>query len=170
VTVDVESSKGSSVLERRVSVTEKNGVFFFLPYRSSEAIWEQVCITPCQADLDRYSTYRVGKMGGGVESSPFTLPQQTDRFQLKIEPGSAIGHRVGLSATAIGLAALVAGGGLIAAEKLFSDQEKARNAGFIVGGAGIVLLGIGIPVAILTETKVLGPGGRVALTPRGLVF
>jgi hypothetical protein len=170
VTVDIESTRPSTVVERRVSFSESGGYYVFLPYRSTESTWEQVCVTPCRVDLDRYSTYRVGKVNGVVDSSSFTLPQVTDRFQLHIEPGSAIGHRIGIGATVVGLAAVIVGGGLLAAQHHFSDEQAARTAGFITGGAGIVVLGVGIPVAILTATKVLGPGGRVALTPRGLVF
>ena len=158
------------MVERRVSVSESNGAYLFVPYHSTEAIWEQACVTPCQVDLDRYSTYRIGKVNGVVESSAFTLPQSADRFQIKIEPGSRVGNRIGVTATTVGLAAAIVGGALVAAQKSFSDEQGARTAGFIVGGAGIVLLGVGIPVAILTATKVLGPGGRLAITPRGLVF
>jgi len=54
VTVDVDSDKPDTVVERRVSVKEDMGAFLVLPYRTVGATWEQVCVTPCQVDLDRY--------------------------------------------------------------------------------------------------------------------
>jgi hypothetical protein len=170
VTVDIDSPRSATIVERRISVTESGGAYLFLPYRSTESVWEQVCVTPCSVDLDRFSTYRVGKLGGVIESRPFVLPQGTDRFQLRIEPGSAMGHRIGAATLGVGVTAFAVGAGLIAAQKTFRDETDARTAGFITGGAGLLLVAIGIPVTILTSTKVLGAGGRVALTPRGLVF
>ncbi len=170
VTVDIDSTRAGTVVERRISLSETGGAYFFLPYHSTESTWEQVCVTPCSVDLDRFSTYRVGKVNGNLASRSFTLPQMADRFQLKIEPGSALGNRVGASASAIGLVGLIVGAGLIGGQKLFTDESAARTAGFISGAAGLVLLGVGSPVALLTQTKVLGGSQRVAITPRGLVF
>jgi hypothetical protein len=170
VPTEIDSVKPGTVVERRMSLSESGGAYFFLPFRSTESTWEQVCVTPCSVDLDKYSTYRVGKVNGVLESRAFTLPQGLDRLSIKIEPGSALANHIAVSASAIGLTALIVGGALVGAQKLFGDEEAARTAGFITGGAGIILLGVGIPVAILTKTKVLGPGGQVAITPRGIVF
>jgi hypothetical protein len=170
ISVDIESTKPATVLERRISLTETDGAYLLLPYHSTEAVWEQVCVTPCQVDLDRFSSYRVGKLNGVLESRSFTLPQAADRFQLRIEPGNPVPHRVGIAMSAIGAAALITGVGLVAGEKIFRDEEAARNAGFISGGAGVALLAIGIPLTVLTSTKVFGLGGRMALSPRGLLF
>jgi hypothetical protein len=170
VVTDIDSTTPGTAIERRVSLTESGGAYIFLPFHSTESTWEQVCVTPCTVDLDKYSSYRVGKTNGVLESRSFTLPQGLDRLSIKIEPGSRLANHIAVSATAIGLTALIVGGALIGAQKLFTDEEGARTAGFITGGAGIILLGVGIPVAILTKTKVLGPGGRVAITPRGVVF
>jgi hypothetical protein len=166
----IDSATPGTVVERRISLNETGGAYFFLPFHTTESTWEQVCVTPCTVDLDKYSTYRVGKVNRVLESHSFTLPQGLDRLSLKIEPGSALAHHVAVSATAIGITALIVGGALIGAQKLFGDEDAARTAGFVTGAAGIVLLGVGIPVAILTTTKILGPGGRVAITPRGVVF
>jgi hypothetical protein len=168
--VTIDSTKPATVIERRISAHETDGSYLFVPYHSSETAWEQVCVTQCQVDLDRFSSYRVGKLNGVQESRSFTLPQQASHLMIKIEPGSAIGHRIGASLTGVGLGAFIVGGGLIAAQKIFSDEQDARTAGFITGGAGLVLMALGIPVAILSSTKVLGNDGRIALTARGLVF
>ncbi|HZU84200.1 MAG TPA: hypothetical protein VE987_14825 [Polyangiaceae bacterium] len=170
VGVDVDSTKPATVIERRISLSENSGNYVLLPYHSTEAVWEQVCVTPCQVDLDRFSSYRVSNLNGVVSSRTFTLPQGLDRLSVRIEPGNATAHRVGATTLGIGTAAFLAGAGLIAAQKLFHDEQAARTAGFITGGAGLVLLAIGIPVTILTHTKVLANGSRIALTPRGLVF
>jgi hypothetical protein len=166
VTVDIDSTLATTIVERRVSVSESSGAYLFLPYRSTETVWEQVCVTPCEVDLDRFSTYRIGV----AESRSFVLPQGSDRFQLKIEPGSALAHRIGAATVGIGLTAFAVGAGLVAAQKIFSDESEARTAGFITGGSGLVLTAMGIPLTIFTSTKVFGRGGRVALTPKGLVF
>jgi hypothetical protein len=81
---------------------------------------------------------------------------------------------------AAGVAALIVGGSLLV---LASDtdqhdpQVRARAAGFITGGAGIVFLAVGLPLAILTGTKVYAdekPVRAASTKPRftatGLVF
>ncbi|HEY4014060.1 MAG TPA: hypothetical protein VGM06_12030 [Polyangiaceae bacterium] len=170
VRTEIDSAMPGTVVERRISLSESGGAYFFLPFRSTESTWEQVCVTPCSVDLDKYSTYRVGKVNGVLASRSFTLPQGLDRLSIKIEPGSALANHIAVSASAIGLTALIVGGALVGAQKLFGDEDAARTAGFITAGAGIILLGVGIPVAILTKTKILGPAGRIAITPRGVVF
>jgi hypothetical protein len=170
VTVDIDSTGPSTVLERRVSVTDSEGAYFFLPYRSLSAIWEDVCVTPCQVDLDRFSTYKVSARNGVSGSRPFTLPQQSEEFSLKVDAGNLMAHRAGGALTGAGIAAVVVGVALIAAEGIFTDEDKARTAGFITGGAGLVVLAVGIPLALLTATTVSGPAGKIALTPHGLAF
>jgi hypothetical protein len=170
VAVDVESTQPSTVIERRVSVTESEGAYFFLPFQSRSSIWEEVCVTPCQVDLDRFSTYRVTARNGVSSSKPFTLPQQSEEIALKVDAGNLMAHRVGQTFMAAGIAAVAVGVGLIAGEGLFTDEDKARTAGYITGAAGLVVLAVGIPLALMTATHVAGPTGQVALTPRGLTF
>ncbi len=170
MTVDVDSTHPSTVLERRVSVTDSEGAYFFLPYRSTSAIWEDVCVTPCQVDLDRFSTYKVSARNGVSGSRVFTLPQQSDDLTLKVDAGNLLAHRIGGALTGAGLAAVIVGVALVAGEGIFTDEDKARTAGFITGGAGLVVLAVGIPLTLLTATTVSGPAGKIALTPRGLVF
>jgi hypothetical protein len=170
VAVDVESTQPSTVVERRVSVTESEGAYFFLPFQSRSSIWEEVCVSPCQVDLDRFSTYRVTARNGVSGSKPFTLPQQSEEISLKIDAGNLLAHRAGTTLTAAGLAAVAVGAGLIAGEGLFTDEDKARTAGYITGAAGLVVMAIGIPLALMTATTVAGPAGKIALTPRGLAF
>ncbi|HTB77402.1 MAG TPA: hypothetical protein VK762_29360 [Polyangiaceae bacterium] len=170
VVVDVESTLPSAVVERRVSITESEGSYFFLPFGSRSSIWEEVCVSPCQVDLDRFSTYRVSPRNGISGSRSFSLPQQNDQLTLKIDAGNLLAHRAGAALSGAGLAAVIVGVALVAGEGIFTDEDKARTAGFITGGAGIVVLAVGIPLALLTSTTVSGPAGKIALTPRGLAF
>jgi hypothetical protein len=171
VTVDIESTKPSAVLERRVSITDGEGVLFFVPFESHSSIWEQSCVTPCQVDLDRFSTYRVAARNGIASSKPFTLPQESETMSLKIDAGDLTGHRIGRALSGGGLAAVIVGAALIAGQNLFTDETHARNAGFITGGAGLVLMAVGIPIFLMTQTNVTGPTGKIAtLATRGLTF
>jgi len=170
LTVDIDGTKPSAVVERRVSLTESEGAYFFLPFRGSSSIWEQVCVTPCRVDLDRFSTYRVAARNRVSASRPFTLPQSSDALQLKVEAGDLWGHRVGVIMATAGLAAIIVGAALVAGEGIFTDETKARDAGYITGGAGIVVLAVGIPIALMTATSVSAGDTKLALTPRGLRF
>jgi hypothetical protein len=168
--VDIESTKPGAVVERRVSTEESEGTYFFVPFRTSSAIWEQVCVTPCQVDLDRFSTYRVSARNRISPSKSFTLPQSGDQLNLQIDAGNLLMHRGGVAMSAAGLAAVIVGTALIAGKSIFSDEDKARDAGFITGGAGIVVMAIGIPLAVLTATGVSANNQRFAWTPRGMTF
>ena len=170
VAVDIESTRASAVIERRVSVTDSEGAYFFLPYKSTSSIWEDVCVTPCQVDLDRFSTYKISPRNGVSGSRTFTLPQQSDELTLKVDAGNLLMHRAGGALTGAGLAAVIVGVALVAGQGIFTDEEKARNAGFITGGAGLVVLAVGIPLALLTSTTVSGPAGKLALSSRGVAF
>src|SRR6185312_11883022 len=140
VPVDVESTRPAAVVERRVSLTENEGSYAFLPFETKSSTWEQVCVTPCQVDLDRYSTYRVAARNGTSPSKSFTLPQAPGTMRLDIDSGDLMAHRAGAAMTGTGFAAAIVGVGLIAAQSVFTDEDKARNAGFITGGAGLVLM------------------------------
>src|ERR1019366_1071842 len=142
--VDIDSTRPGAVVERRVSVTESDGAYFFLPYRSTSAIWEQVCVTPCQIDVDRFSSYRVSARNGISPSRSFTLPQSSDALQLKVDAGDLLGHRIGKVMAAAGLAAVAVGVGLIAGKGLFTGETRAEDAGFITGGAGLLVMAVGI--------------------------
>jgi hypothetical protein len=168
--VDVTSTKEPTLLEERVFVDESEGEMLLLPTQTRTARWEQVCIAPCSVDLDRYAAYRIGDLRGVPGTHAFTLPQGADATTLQVQAGDRMWHRLGGAMTGVGLAALVVGVSLVAAEHLFSDEEEARNAGFITGGAGILVLGAGIALSIATSTHVYSGGSKVALTPRGLVF
>jgi hypothetical protein len=152
-----------------------------LPWHDTQATWEQVCIAPCLgADLDRYSTYRVAAANGIASSHVFTLPQSGDSLHLRLDAGSRDANRLGVGLGGLGFVAVVVGGSLVLAASNVKDHDgevRTRDAGLITGGAGIVLLAIGIPLAILTRTYVYAGDSQVrtaATNPRfvgnGFVF
>jgi hypothetical protein len=170
VPVDIDATAPSAVLQRRVSLTESDGVYFFAPFRSTSSIWEDVCVSPCQVDLDRFSTYRVSARNGISPSRAFTLPQSAETLQLKVDAGNLLAHRAGKAVTALGLAATIVGVALIAGKGIFTDETRAEDAGFITGGAGLLFMAVGLPLTIATQTIVTSGGTKIGFTPRGFVF
>ncbi len=158
VSVDIASSRPDAVVERRQNVKEDSGAFLIFPWRDTSSTWEQICVAPClAADLDRYSTYRVATANGISSSSAFTLPQTGDTVHLRLDAGSRTANRAGVTMGAFGFAAVIVGGSLLIAApdaRTHTDDVHERTAGFITGAAGIALLAIGIPLAILTRTYV----------------
>jgi hypothetical protein len=168
--VSIDATAPSAVVERRVSLTESDGVYFFAPFRSTSAIWEDVCVSPCQVDLDRFSTYRVSARNGISSSKSFTLPQSADTLELKVDAGNLLANRAGKAVSGAGLAAVIVGVALIAGKGIFSDETRAEDAGFITGAAGLVLLAVGIPLTLATQSSVSAGGTKIGFTPRGFVF
>jgi len=157
-TVDVVSTRPDAVLERRVNTKEETGAFIVIPWRSTESTWEQVCVSPCKGvELDRYSSYRVAGANGISSSSPFTLPQGNESVHLQIDAGNRQARRGGLFLTGVGTVALIVGGSLLLAAGNVDnhhDKVETRDAGWISGASGLVVLAIGIPLALLTRTTV----------------
>jgi hypothetical protein len=179
-TVDSGAEK-NAVIERRVETEESSGrLLFVLPFRSNNEKWEQVCVAPCKVHLDRYSTYRVARANDMPSTHPFTLPPGADQLQLQVEPGKLLAHRISSRLIALGIAGAVVGGVLVTLASKFEEEKDVRVAGIITGGAGLVTLGIGIPLALLTQThikagekKLAGEPGKPPkprLTVQGLVF
>ena len=168
--VQVTTNKPSTLLEERVFVEESDGDVLMLPAHNKTERWEQVCLAPCLVDLDRYAAYRVGDLRGVPRSHMFTLPQDAEALTLQVQAGDRFWHHFGQSLIGTGIAAIVVGASLIAAEHLFSSEEDARNAGFITGGIGIAFLAAGIPITLSTATHVYTNGQKIALTPNGFVF
>jgi hypothetical protein len=154
VAVHVESTRPGAVLERRVVTKESQGAFIVLPFKSTEATWEQVCVTPCSVDLDRFSSYRVSAQNHIAGSKTFTLPQHGDSLELKVKAGNLLLHHTGQAMTGMGIIAFIVGGSLLFTASDFRHADDARAAGVITGGAGIVLAAIGIPLSIISSTKV----------------
>jgi hypothetical protein len=154
VVVHIDATRPSAVLERRVSVKEETGAFLVMPYKSTDATWEQVCVTPCSVDLDRFSSYRVRAQNDIAGSTTFTLPQHADVLHLNLHTGSLRVHRTAEAMSGIGIAAVIVGGALLVTATDFRHADDARAAGAITGGAGLVLAAIGIPLALATRTKV----------------
>ena len=181
VLTTVESGSKNAVIERRISTEETYGrVLFAVPIHTKNQTWEQVCVAPCRVDLDRFSSYRVAKANGMPSTREFTLPPGAPSLRLQVEPGDLLMHRIGGRLIALGTAASIVGGALITTASKFDDEKEVRVAGIITGGAGILLLGIGIPLLIVSQTHVTADDRKLAnrtptktgpkLTLGGVVF
>jgi hypothetical protein len=162
VTAGFDSTRPDTVVERRVTVKEEVGALIVLPFRATDSTWEQVCVTPCRADLDRFSTYRVRAQNGVSSSRPFTLPQGADALHLRVDAGSLLAHRIGQGMTVIGISAAIVGAGLLVAAGDFRHPDDARIAGGVTGGAGIALTAVGIPLTLGTDSHVRSDEREVA--------
>ena len=163
VDLDVQSTRRDTVIEKRVSVTESRGAWLIVPTRSTDAVWQQVCVTPCRVGADRYATYRVSSENGVTASAPFTLPQGDGPASLRVDAGNVYAHHLGQALVVAGLAATIVGASLLVAAPHVVDHDREKNtrlAGFITGGAGIVLMGIGIPIAGATRSRVYAGDGH----------
>jgi hypothetical protein len=154
LTVRVDSTRANTVVERRTSVKEEVGAFVVIPFHAVDSTWEQICVTPCEVDLDRFSTYRVSPQNGISGSHPFTLPQRVDALQLNIDGGSLMTHRIGQAMTVLGFTSIIVGGSLLLAAHDFRVPSDARIAAGITGGAGVALAAIGIPLSVTSESHV----------------
>jgi hypothetical protein len=154
LTVRVDSTRPNTVVERRTSVKEEVGAFVVIPFRAVDSTWEQICVTPCEVDLDRFSTYRVSPQNGISGSHPFTLPQRVDALHLHIDSGSLVAHRIGQAMTVLGFTSMIVGGSLLLAAHDFKTPSDARIAGGITGGTGVALAAIGIPLTFSTESRI----------------
>ena len=160
VTVRVDATRPDTVVERRSSVKEENVAFILLPFRATDTTWEQVCVTPCEVDLDRFSTYRISPQNKVSGSHSFTLPQRVDALHLTVDSSSLLAHRTGQALSGIGISAVVVGVSLLVAAPDFRNPSDARIAGGIAGGAGIVLAAVGIPLALSTVSHVTDDSNR----------
>jgi hypothetical protein len=160
VNVTIDSSRPNAVVERRVSVKEQLGAFIVVPFRATDSTWEQVCVTPCTVDLDRFSTYRIDAQNGTAGSSSFTLPQRSDALRLNVDARSLVVHRAGRTMSVAGIAAVIVGGSLLVAASSFRHPSDARVAGAATGGAGIALAAVGIPLSLATMSRVTTDDGR----------
>jgi hypothetical protein len=154
LTVQIDSTRPNTVIERRTSVKEELGAFLVLPFRTTDATWEQICVTPCEVDLDRFSTYRISPQNKVSGSHTFTLPQRVDALHLNVDSGSLLAHRSGQTMSVIGISAMIVGVSLLAAATDFRHPNDARIAGGVTGGAGVALAAVGIPLSLSTESHV----------------
>jgi hypothetical protein len=160
VTVRIDSTRPNTVLERRTSVKEELGAFIVIPFRATDSTWEQVCVTPCEVDLDRFSTYRISAQNKISGSRSFTLPQKLDALHLNVDSGSLIAHRAGQTMSVVGITAAIVGASLLVAATDFRRPSDARIAGGVTGGVGVALAGIGIPLSLATVSHVEGENER----------
>jgi hypothetical protein len=181
VPVTIDAGPKNAVVERKVSTEEMYGrAVFIVPIHTENEKWESVCVAPCQVTLDRASRYRVTDSNGVTDTNEFTLPPGASQVDLRIDPGNLWMHRASRALISLGTAAAIVGGALITTASKFDDEVEPRRGGIITGGIGVLLLGVGIPMAILSKTHVTAGDKKLAttppraiqprLTPAGLVF
>jgi hypothetical protein len=179
VPTTVDAGRESVVIERRITSEETMGrVVFVLPIITKTNTWEPVCVTPCNVELPRWSSYRVAETNHVTASREFTLPPNRPNIKLSVDPGNLQVHRLGLTLASAGTAALITGATLTIGAGAWDDETGVRTAGIITGGAGLLLLAIGIPIAIATQTHVDVDGTKLAkpkpqgphLIANGVVF
>lgn len=173
-TIDAQGER--AVVERRTATEEQEGRFIIaLPYRGTNERWEQVCVAPCEVDLDRFSSYRIAQANHVTPTDAFTLPTG-ESLKLEVHPGNGILNRIANRLVALGVGASITGGILIPVAsdiKTESIEDDYRLAGIITASAGALLLAVGIPMSIATQTHVKEGERRVAkprLTPSGFTF
>ena len=124
-----------------------------------ELNWQDVCVTPCNVAVNPAAIYRVG--GGTIRGSDsFSMPRSSGRVVIDAQVGSTIKHWVGV-ALAIGGAIGIGFGALYysQADSLARSSNGSVEKGFYQGVGiaeiitGVVLLGVGIPLA-LSSTSV----------------
>lgn len=185
VQVTVESTSKPVVLERRVKLDEMDGrTLFLIPRHETTETWEQVCVSPCSLHVDRGSTYRISKEDAVTQSGTFLLPSTGEQVKIEVKPGNYWWHNVGTKLIGTGTVAGIVGAALISTAHTW-DKHKSevhvRTAGIITASVGAAALAIGIPLAILTQTKVTENGIKIGkaepnkpppprLTLDGLVF
>ncbi len=119
------------------------------PLPLDDGKWDAVCSPPCQRRLPRAALFRI--TGAGITTSAaFSLPAKRPAVTLDVKTGTARWYWTGIVVSALGGSFLLGG----AAPPLlmggsFSTPQK------ILGGAGAVMLGVGLPLWIMNRTTVV---------------
>ena len=169
VITTVTSGSKNAILERQVATTESFGhVAIALPIHMHTESWQQVCVAPCKVDLSRASSYRVSASNGVPGTGSFTLTPNKSQLDLQVRPGNMARYATGGLLTGLGIGAFVTGAVLFTVAGKFEDESNIRIAGAITGGAGLVLMAVGIPLLVLNQTHVYADGTKLARkTPSG---
>jgi hypothetical protein len=110
--------------------------------------WDPVCSPPCERRLPRTALFRIS----GAEittSSTFSLPADRSEVTLRVKAGASRWYWTGVILTAFGGSFALGGIGpplLLGAS--FSTTGK------VLGGAGAVMLAVGLPLWVLNRTTV----------------
>ncbi|MBX3188036.1 MAG: hypothetical protein KF819_13525 [Labilithrix sp.] len=194
-TVELNSNKDGTVLQKLVSTGTGYG------YAGARAVaiafehYEPVCTAPCTAAYDPNGTYVVA--GDGVTpSDKFHIPSEGGApVKLHVDAGSATARAWGLTGLYTGILGLVLGGTLVAVGSIVEpdpqsprytggfagdfedDKNRAqtfRTVGFVSIGVGVVAMAFGIWGIASSGTEVSTDSGRVIgkpkLTPAGVAF
>jgi hypothetical protein len=145
--VTIDSTRGATVVEKLSSTQDQHymDVPMFPVYE--QPTWSVLCVTPCRAKVDLNGVYRVGPENGATMSSSFTLPPSVGALHVSAGSSGVRGlARVLLVAGSLGAAAG-------AATVFASSDTSTQRTGFALGGAGLLGVAIGIPLFILSRTR-----------------
>jgi hypothetical protein len=145
-----------------------------------------VCAAPCRQVLDRSSAYLL-QGDGVVATSPFLLPDGSNQVVLDVHAGSRTKRMLGVALLVVGAGVTLVGFGGVSLGGTFRGERGRREE-----RNGLIMMGIGIPVAIVgwvlfrsARTSVVSSSGatfsdrgprpraplpRLALTADGLSF
>lgn len=163
VVTTVTSGSKNAILERQTATQESFGhVAIALPIHLHSESWQQVCVAPCKVDLSRASSYRVAASNGVPGTESFTLTPNKSEIDLQVRPGNMGRYATGGVLTGLGIGAFITGAVLFTVASKFEDERDVRIAGAITGGAGLVLMAVGIPLLVLNQTHVYADGTKLA--------
>jgi hypothetical protein len=121
--------------------------------------WRDVCATPCNVPVNPAAVYRIGG-NTIVPSDSFSMPRPSGQVVIEARYGSKVKHWVGIAMIIVGAVNALTGAFYYSqANDLASsaggngDPDFYRAAGVVGIAAGVIVAGIGIPLA-LSSTSV----------------
>jgi len=146
-----------------------------------------VCAPPCGESLPREGVYQIAG-DGVVPTAKFTLPKDPSNLQVHVRAGSEGVRTTGMVLGVAGMTTFVTGCAYVVYNFVTTPFDTPGNprpvqVAMVLGGAGVVIAGVGLLLALTGTTKVTtsrgvtfsqGPARRgrtaVRLTLRGLEF
>jgi len=125
-----------------------------------ELKWRDVCVAPCNVPVNPAGLYRIG--GGTIRpSEPFNMPRPAGQVVVHAQAGSNVKHWVGVGLVIGGVVdAALSGIYYASASDLANSssnttgqgKEYFQTIGIVTILTGIILLGVGIPLALTSTT------------------
>ncbi len=141
-----------------------------LERRTEDTPWQEVCASPCDAEVPVEGSYRI--TGDGVHKSRgFHLhPDGSGQVTLDVEPGSSLGHTAGVIMVIGGIPATAVGAVMLLVSLLPSGGNLAVPGAFVFFGGAAVTVG-GVAFVGSNKTSVT-QGGQAppATVGRGAVL
>lgn len=121
--------------------------------------WRDVCVAPCNVPVNPAAVYRIGG-NTIVPSDSFSMPRPSGQVVIEARYGSKVKHWVGIALIIVGVVNGLTGAfyysqanDLASSAAGNGDPDFYRAFGVVGIAAGVILAGIGIPLA-LSSTSV----------------